>query len=150
MTKDFFKSVEVPKRLDEIKAMEMNKSERIKGEQLRQDAEAILLARSDALTNKQYNVMNTTELETLLKWHNVPKAPKEKKASMVARWATIWEGGLKPPLFEAWTDADEAKLEELKAMDIDLSQTAVGRLKNLKMREAFISVREMTRKSGKK
>ena len=101
------------------------------------------MARSDALTNKQYNVMNTTELETLLKWHNVPKAPKEKKASMVARWATIWEGGLKPPFFEVWTDVDEAKLEELKAMDIDMSQTAVGRLKELKKREAFISVREM-------
>jgi hypothetical protein len=66
---------------------------------LRQDAEAILVARSDVLTKKQYNVMNTTELETLLKWHNVPKAAKEKKASMVARWATIWEGGLKPPFF---------------------------------------------------
>ena len=85
---DFFKSVEVPRRENGIKAMEMNKSERIKGEQLRQDAEAILVARSDALTNMQYNVMNTTELETLLKWHNVPKATKEKKASMVARWAT--------------------------------------------------------------
>ena len=69
---------------------------------------------------------------------------------MVARLATIWEGGLKPPLFEAWTDADEAKLEELKAMDIDMSQTAVGRLKNLKMREAFISVREMNKEEREK
>jgi hypothetical protein len=143
MTEDFFKSVKVPRRENKIKAMEMNKSERIKGEQLRQDAEAILVAKSDALTNMQYNVMNTTELETLLKWHNVPKATKEKKASMVARWAMIWEGRLKPPFFEAWTDVDEAKLEELKAMGIDMSQTAVGRLKELKKREAFISVREM-------
>ena len=108
------------------------------------------MARSDALTNKQYNVTNTTKLETLLKWHNVPKATKEKKASMVARWATIWEGGLKPPFFEAWTDVDESKLEELKAMDIDMSQTAVGRLKNLKKREAFISVREMNEEEREK
>ena len=28
-------------------------------------------------------------------------------------------------------------------MDIDVSQTAIGRLKELKKREAFISVREM-------
>jgi hypothetical protein len=150
MTEDFFKSVEVPRRENEIKAMETNKSERIKGEQLRQDAEAILVARSDALTNKQYNVMNTTELETLLKWHNVPKATKEKKALMVARWATIWEGGVKPPFFEVWTDGDEAKLEELKAMDLDMSQTAVGRLKELKKREAFISVREMNEEEREK
>ena len=108
------------------------------------------MARSDALTNMQYNVMNTTELETLLKWHNVPKATKEKKASMVARWATIWEGGLKPPFFEAWTDVDESKLEELKAMDIDMSQTALGRLKELKKREAFISVREMNEEEREK
>jgi hypothetical protein len=39
-------------------------------------------------------------------------------------------GRLKPPFFEALTDVDKAKLEELKAMDIDMSQTAVGRLKN--------------------
>jgi hypothetical protein len=150
MTENFFKYVEVPRRENEIKAMEMNKSERIKGEQLRQDTEAILVARSDALTNMQYNVMNTTELETLLKWHNVPKATKEKKASMVARWATIWEGGQKPPFFEVWTDVDEAKLEELKAMNIDMSQTAVGRLKELKKREAFISVREMNKEEREK
>ncbi len=85
----------------------------------------------------------------MLKWHNVPKAHKEKKAGMVARWATIWEGGLKPPFFEAWTDVD-AKLEELKAMDIDMSQTAVGRLKELKKREAFISVREMNEEEREK
>ncbi len=84
-----------------------------------QHAEAILVERSDALTNMQYNVMNTTELETLLKWHNVPKATKEMKASMVARWATIWEGGQKPPFFEVWTDVNEAKLEELKAIALN-------------------------------
>ena len=35
-------------------------------------------------------------------------------------------------------------------MDIDMSQTAVGRLKNLKMREAFISVREMNEEEREK
>jgi hypothetical protein len=40
-------------------------------------------------------------------------------------------------------DHPEAKLEELKAMGIDMSHTAVGRLKELRKREAFISVREM-------
>ena len=69
---------------------------------------------------------------------------------MVARWATIWEGGLKPPFFEAWTEVDKAKLEELKTMDIDMSQTVVGRLKKLKMREAFISVREMNEEEREK
>jgi hypothetical protein len=44
MTKDFFKSVETPRRENEIKAMEMNKSQRIKGEKLRQDTELILVA----------------------------------------------------------------------------------------------------------
>ncbi len=100
MTEDFFKLVELPKRENEIKAMEMDKLERIKGDQLRRDAEAILVARRDALANKQYNVLNAAELETLLKWHNVPKAHKEKKAGMVARWATIWEGGAEAALFE--------------------------------------------------
>ena len=150
MTEDFFKSVELPKRENEIKAMEMDKLERIKGDQLRRNAEVILVARRDALVNKQYNVLNAAELETLLKWHNVPKAHKEKKAGMVARWATIWEGGLKPPFFEVWTDVDESKLEELKAMDIDMSQTALGRLKELKKREAFISVREMNEEEREK
>jgi hypothetical protein len=89
-------------------------------------------------------------LETLLKWHNVPKAHKEKKPAMIGRWATIWEGGLKPPFFEVWTDVDEGKLEELKAMDIDMSQTALGRLKELKKREAFISVREMNEEEREK
>ena len=150
MTEDFFKSVEIPRRENEIKAMEMNKSQRIKGEKLRQDAELILMARRDALANKQYNLLNATELETLLKWHNVPKAHKEKKPAMIGRWATIWEGGLKPPFFEVWTDVDEEKLEELKAMDIDMSQTALGRLKELKKREAFISVREMNEEEREK
>jgi hypothetical protein len=48
------------------------------------------------------------------------------------------------------TDVDEAKLEELKAMNIDMSQTAVGRLKELKKREAFISVREMNKEEREK
>jgi hypothetical protein len=79
MTEDFFKSVKVPRRENKIKAMEMNKlSERIKGDQLRRDAEVILVARRDALANKQYSVLNAVKLETLLKWHNVPKAHKEK------------------------------------------------------------------------
>ena len=35
-------------------------------------------------------------------------------------------------------------------MDIDISQTAVGRLKELKKREAFISVREMNEEEREK
>ena len=69
---------------------------------------------------------------------------------MIGRWATIWEGGLKPPFFEVWTDVDEGTLEDLKAMDIDMSQTALGRLKELKKREAFISVREMNEEEREK
>ena len=72
----------------------MNKSGRIKGELLRQEAEAILVAKTVTLTNHQYNVLSVTELETfLLKWHNVPKAQKEKKALLVARWAAICDLG---------------------------------------------------------
>ncbi len=131
----------------------MNKSEPIKGELLRQEAEVILVlvARSIAPMNKQYNVLSATMLlETLLKWHYVPKAQKEKKASMVAWWAIIWEGGLQPPSFQVWKDEDEAKLEELKSMDIDISQTAIGWFKELKKREAFISVRDMNEEEQEK
>jgi hypothetical protein len=140
MTEDFFKLVKIPLRKNKVKVMEMNKLKRIKGDQLRRNAEEILVAMRDVLANKQYNVLNAAKLETLLKWHNVPKAHTEKKAGMVARWAAIWEGGLKPLFFEVWTDVDKSKLEELKAMDIDMSQTAVGQLKELKKREAFILV----------
>jgi hypothetical protein len=35
-------------------------------------------------------------------------------------------------------------------MDIDVSQTAIGRLKELKKREVFISVREMTEEEQEK
>ena len=130
--------------------MEKDKSERIRGDLLRQEAEAILAARSIELLAKQYNALRTTELETLLKWHNVPKAQKEKKESMVARWATIWEGGLKPPVLPVWTDNDEAKLEELKSMEIDMAQTAIGQIKELKKREAFIAVKDMSQEEWDK
>jgi hypothetical protein len=56
----------------------------------------------------------------------VPKAQKEKKILMVAWWATIWKGGLKSPVFLVLTDEDKAKLEELKSMEIHMSQTAIG------------------------
>ena len=56
MTEDFFKSVEVPRRENEIKVMEMNKSERMKGDRLRRDAEAILVARRDMSSR----ISNTT------------------------------------------------------------------------------------------
>jgi len=71
------------------------------------------------------------------------------KTSMIARWATIWEGGLKPPFFEVWTDVDEGKLEELKVMDIDVPDSAWAAQKIEKERGFHISQRDEQGRAGK-
>ena len=85
-------------------------------------------------------------METFLKWHNVLKAQKEKKELTVAWWVMTWERGLKPPMFPVWTDDNKAKPEELKSMEIDMSQIAVGRLKELKKRLSEICARKSVSK----
>lgn len=52
-----------------------------------------------------------------------------------AMWQVILDSKDDPPAFEEWTEVDEAKLEKLKSIDIDMNDTSsIGRAKALTQR----------------
>ena len=56
------------------------------------------------------------------------------------------EQRLQPPAFSKWTDADEAQLEEMKELKIDIEDTALGRHRATMKRQLFASVTTMSAK----
>ena len=53
------------------------------------------------------------------------------------------EQRLQPPAFSNWTDADKARLEEMKKTKIKLNDTALGRHRATMKRQVFASVTTM-------
>ena len=78
---------------------------------------------------------NKTELTALLKWHGIKgKAMPSNNIGKKAMWQVILDSKEEPPAFEDWTEVDEAKLEKLKSIDINMDDTAIGRAKALTQR----------------
>ena len=49
-----------------------------------------------------------------------------------------------PPLFEQWTDADENELKEASRTDLDIGDTALGRLEKKRKKELVQAATKMT------
>jgi len=90
-----------------------------------------------------FSRLTNAHLDTLLKWHNVQKDQSSKKEAKLIHWRQIWEEKVEPPPFERWTSEDESKLMALKTMNIDMSETAAGKLEARKKREAHLAVKKM-------
>jgi hypothetical protein len=141
MTDDFFKSAEVQNLKTKIATMEKDKVQRLSQGNVEDAAKAILVD----ITEADFSRLTSTQLDTMLKWHNVQKDQNNKKEAKLIRWRRIWEEKVEPPTFVRWTLEDESKLTALKKMEIDMSETAVGRLEERKKREAHLAVKKMDR-----
>ena len=145
MTEDFFKSAEVQNLKNNIMEMERNKVNRLSQGKVDDAAKAIVVDMEVDFRTGNFSRLTNAHLDTLLKWHNVQKDQNNKKEFKLIHWHQIWEEQIELPQFERWTSEDELKLTALKAMKIDMSETAAGKLEERKKREAHLAVRKMNR-----
>mmetsp|Transcript_29442 Transcript_29442/g.62505 ORF Transcript_29442/g.62505 Transcript_29442/m.62505 type:complete len:180 (+) Transcript_29442:295-834(+) len=84
-------------------------------------------------------------LNNLLLWYQVPKEEMEamKKPEKLAYWKKVRDEQTNPPGYEAWTEGDEAKLDELKKREIDMGDTALGRFIANEKRNAHVAIGHM-------
>ncbi len=106
-------------------------------------AEGKALAHLDAkalcFENDNYKCASMSDLGALLAWYSVPK-DKMKRAQTIAWWKGISINHVPPPAFEKWTANDEQELERLNMMEVDMSETALGKYAELMRQDAVASV----------
>ena len=77
---------------------------------------------------KSCDTMIMTELEAHLLWYGVPKKEQGNKVEKWSKSNAISIQSKNPPAYERWMLVDEAKFEQLKKKEINMSDTALGRL----------------------
>jgi hypothetical protein len=116
---DAFKASEIVLRRNEIARLEGDKATRIGlAEAHDKGVEVMNLG-------KPVNELKVTDLDKVLDMHQVDKKARGKRDQKRVAVAELWSKA--PPLFDSWTDGDEAGLKELKQMKIELKDTALGR-----------------------
>lgn len=142
---DMFCAMEIPVWEKEIKDMEKDKEDRVSMKNAKDDARKILIGSAKGAGVPRQGTFSGAELDTLLKWYQVPAKDVPNKPKKVEKWVEILDKLLEPPVFEEWTDHDEALLEELKTKELEIGDTALGRLRDLKKRELIASVAVMSK-----
>ena len=104
---------------------------------------AVLDAKASYFEENNYKDVSVQDLTALLAWHKIPKE-KLKMSDMVAWWKEICNNHVPPPKFERWTSQDEEELEQLKTVEIDMAETALGRYVALMKRTAVAYVLDFT------
>ena len=89
--------------------------------------------------------LSAHSLEVLLTWHQIPKKDMGKKDNKLALWTLIHNSGKPPPLFEDWTEENEAELFQLKTKQFDLGDTALGRAMKVKKMELEGAIRSFNK-----
>lgn len=136
---DMFKSTELEVREKEVADMKKDKDRRLQLAKIEQAGHAVLAK------NKDVASLTVTELESLLNWYQAPKVKGALKADKLEQWKQILESGNEPPPFEKWTDEDDSMLHYLETKEIELGDTAYGRLLALKEREFGATLRTMSK-----
>ena len=73
--------------------------------------------------------------------HQADKKGRGKRDQKLAKVTELWQKP--PPLFDLWTDADEAGLKERKKLDVDLKDTALGRYQAQEKQRVWAAVDNM-------
>ena len=71
------------------------------------------------------------------------KLNKIEKAEKLSIMKEILDGDRQPPVHDKWTDEEEAELVELKKMEIDMKDTALGRQMKIEKRKMEAVVDKM-------
>jgi len=117
---------------------ELGKQKKRRVELKRRDDEA------GQLLSRKFEIFLKPELELLLLWQGIkrkdhpPSNPKK-----LEKWLELEDKA--PPTFEEWTAEDEAKLERIRTMKIDINDTAIGRAKKVVTQEYRVLFRDMSK-----
>jgi hypothetical protein len=98
----------------------------------------------DAKRGNDSGKFNALELNTLLGWYNIPKLKDMSKEEKLEKWLEICKDGKQPPMYEKWTDEDENALQEASREDIDIGNTALGRLEAQRKKEFRLISKKFT------
>ena len=141
---DMFIGMEMPMHHESISKLEAIKKDRLAKQSIENDAKKILERTPPTPIDK----LSAPELETLLAWHQVAKKDMGTKSKKLAMWRSITASMKPPPPYDQWTEKDEENLQNLKAKNIGIGDTALGRIQAIKRREfegSFKSLSEQER-----
>ena len=100
-----------------------------------------ILAKREATPGSNWTMM---DLKTLLSLHKVTNLDKMIKEDKIRRWEDICRRGKLPPTIERWTNDDENALQQASRLDLDVGDTALGRLAEQRKKEFRLTARKFT------
>ncbi|KAL7547201.1 hypothetical protein ACHAWF_012801 [Thalassiosira exigua] len=130
--------MEVETREAEIKLMVKDKEVRQLKEKVEREAWVVIMQ------PKSFEDYKEKDLVPLLTWYDIQRKEWGDKPKKLWLWKDIVEKGTQLPSYEKWTEADDEKLEDLKKMDINIKNTALGRLQSFEKRKLDAAVDSMT------
>jgi len=135
---DIFQSIALKQRKVLREKLAKEKTLRQRQEKTEGDALYILQTKGEDLTK-----LTSTNLTSLLTWHQHPKVAGMKKDAKFVAWMELKKRGKAPPAFDKWTDGDDEKLLEAQSDIVDMAHTALGQLEALKKKELLLSAMTM-------
>ena len=84
------------------------------------------------------------DLNAVLSWHQVKKIASMSKEEKRQKWVSILERNAPPPTFEQWTIDDKTMLQEASQADLEIGDTALGRLEKKRKRDLLQAATKMT------
>ena len=94
--------------------------------------------------NGDVSQLTVKELDILLAWHNVKKISNMCRDDKVKKWNAIQQKGIEPPAVKHWTDEDEMELIDASRTDLEIGDTAVGRLEKKRMKDFIQLAKKMS------
>ena len=138
---DIFLAAEKTLREKEKKQLTIEKKRRERMMKVEKKAKDILKTKGVDGSN-----WNSTDFDAVLTWYNHPKCNEltNKEEKMLA-WNKMRAKGLKEPaVCVHWTDEEERMLLNASKENIELGDTALGRVKKRKMNECKQALRDMS------
>ena len=117
---EFFEAKEIQSRQADIKKMEIAKKERGKCCQEQKESIVLICKKGELTANTEKN-FTLPETKTLLKWKKIKMVSNRKRDLADAHIAA-----LKPKIQKVWTRSEENAPLQLKSVDIQLKDAAIG------------------------
>jgi hypothetical protein len=144
---DVIIGMELKDRKKKLAELERERKSRIEITE-RREAALVVLDRLDHEIGSEVDKLCDNDLKTLLRWKGVPASKMglvSKKRAIYKKMVEDGNGVDNDSNNPApWTDEDENELEHLKTAQITISNTAYGRFKAQKKRDAVLAYKRMS------
>ena len=145
MSNNIFKGIVLKQRKLQIEKLTKENTLHQRQERIESSALSIL-----ELAGGNISQIKSTDLTTLVTWHQHPKVASMKKGDKLTAWMDIVSSGTPPPSFEKWTDANDSELLNAQSDVIKMAHTAIGHLEVLKKKYLVLGARMMTQEEFEK